>query len=348
MSRLDDAVDGHLVPRPDPDQVADRQPVQRHLLLGAVRGEAPGGGRREVEQGPDRPRGLLAGAQFQHLAERDQDGDDGGGLEVDLHQPLGGTEGGRERAGNQQSDQAVGVRRPDAERDQGEHVELAGDQGAGAPGEERRAGPHHHRGRQDELDPLRHSQRDHAVQGRDERHQHRQQQHRQGQGGTDPEPAAHVDQLGVGPRRGRHHHRFECHAAPGAAARPGPADLRVHRAGVLDVRPGTARMAGVLRSGVVPVPGVVPVAGVVPAGVGTGGGRVREVGHVRRGIGLEAAQTPVGAEVVRTAIMDGAVGRGGVDRHPADRIDDADRRARVGLSGHGVPLDGFIIPLGGI
>ena len=53
-------------------------PPRRRLSRHAARGL-----RREIEQRADRARGLLAGAQLQHLTEQHQHGDDGGRLEID-------------------------------------------------------------------------------------------------------------------------------------------------------------------------------------------------------------------------------------------------------------------------
>ena len=90
------AVDRHAVPGTDAQAVAGLDLVERDLLVRAVGGDAPGRLRCEVEQRADRAAGLLAGAQFQHLAEQHQHRDDGGGLEVhrDAHvRPCGSRPG---------------------------------------------------------------------------------------------------------------------------------------------------------------------------------------------------------------------------------------------------------------
>ena len=50
--------------------------VERDFLVAAVVLDAARGLRREIEQRADRARGRLARAQFQHLAEQHQHGDD--------------------------------------------------------------------------------------------------------------------------------------------------------------------------------------------------------------------------------------------------------------------------------
>ena len=57
------------------------------VLVRPVGADASGGLRRKVEQRADRPAGPVTGAQFEHLAEQDQHGDDGRGLEIDRDAP---------------------------------------------------------------------------------------------------------------------------------------------------------------------------------------------------------------------------------------------------------------------
>ncbi len=81
--------------------------------------------RREIEQRADRARGLLAGAQLQHLAEQHQHGDDRRRLEIDRDRAVVAAERRREQAGRERRDDAVDPRHAGAERDQREHVEVA-------------------------------------------------------------------------------------------------------------------------------------------------------------------------------------------------------------------------------
>ena len=73
--------------------------------------DAPRGLRREVEQRADRAGGLLARAQFEHLAEQHQHGDDGGGLEIDRDRAAVAAERGGKHAGRERRDDAVDARR---------------------------------------------------------------------------------------------------------------------------------------------------------------------------------------------------------------------------------------------
>ena len=120
---LDDLpVDGHLLPRADAEPIADVHLVEGNVLLGSVLAEPAGGLRGESEQGLDGARGLAAGAQLQHLTQEHQRGDHRGGLEVDRDHAAVSAERGRDQAGQERSDQAVGVGRPGAQRNEREHV----------------------------------------------------------------------------------------------------------------------------------------------------------------------------------------------------------------------------------
>ena len=77
------AVDRHFLARPHAQAVANEDRVEAHFLVAAVVADTPRGLWREVEQRLDRVGGLLARPQLQHLAEQDENGDDGGRLEID-------------------------------------------------------------------------------------------------------------------------------------------------------------------------------------------------------------------------------------------------------------------------
>ena len=70
------AVDRDLFAGTHAQQIAGGNPVERHLLVVATLDDTPGGRRRQVEQGPERIAGFLAGPQLQHLAEQDEHNDD--------------------------------------------------------------------------------------------------------------------------------------------------------------------------------------------------------------------------------------------------------------------------------
>ena len=67
---------------------------------------------------------------------------------------------------------------------------------------------------------------------------HVQGDNRDRQSGADPQPAAHVDEFGIGPRLGGDCQRLQGHAADWAAAWTGLTDLGMHRAGVDGARCG--------------------------------------------------------------------------------------------------------------
>ena len=98
--------------------------------------------------------GLAAGAQLEHLAQQDQRDDHRGRLEVDGHGARRRAEGVGEDSGGDGRRDAVAVRGAGAEGDQREHVELARDDRAPAPYEERQPAPEDDGRREDELDPL--------------------------------------------------------------------------------------------------------------------------------------------------------------------------------------------------
>ena len=237
----DRAVDRDLFARPHPQPVADRDRGERDLLVAAVRAEPPRRGGREAEQRADRPRGALAGAQLEHLAEQHQHGDDGRRLEIDRDRAVMAAERGRKDAGRERGDHAVGVGDAGAERDQREHVEVAGDQRAGAALEERPARPQHDRRRETELHQIGQRRIDPAVRA-DQVRAHLEHDHRRGEHEPDPEPPRHVGELGVRAGLGGRHLGLERHAADRAGARPDLADLGMHRAGV--DRAGRRRRGG--------------------------------------------------------------------------------------------------------
>ena len=152
---IDLAVDRHLVAGPHAQLVADRDRVERYVLVAAVRLDAPRGLGRKFEQRADRARRRLARAQFQHLAEQHQHGDDGGGLEIDRDRAVVAAERRRKHVRRERRDHAVDVGDAGAHRDQREHVEIARDQRLPAAHEERPARPQHDRRGERELNPVR-------------------------------------------------------------------------------------------------------------------------------------------------------------------------------------------------
>ena len=95
------------------------------------------------------PRGRLARAQFQHLAEQHQHGDDGGGLEIDRDRAVVAAEGRRENAGREAWRRRCRRRRRRCPCAISVNMlRLRVTQRLPAAHEERPAGPQHHRRRE--------------------------------------------------------------------------------------------------------------------------------------------------------------------------------------------------------
>ncbi len=150
----DDAIDRDLLAGTDPQQITDRDGVDRDVLV-AMRGDAPRGLRRQAEQRADRARRALARPQFQHLPQQHQNRDDGRRLEIHRDRAVHVAERRRKQLRRQRADHAVEPGHAGAHRDQREHVEIARDEGIPAAHKERRARPQHHRRRQHEGNPVR-------------------------------------------------------------------------------------------------------------------------------------------------------------------------------------------------
>jgi hypothetical protein len=228
-----DAVDRHLLAGAHAQPVAGLHGVERHVGLGAVRGDPARRRRGHAEELPDRGARGAPRAQLEHLAEQDQRDDHARGLEVGADRAVVHAERRRKRARDERGGEAVAERDRDPEPDQREHVEAAVRERLREPDVERPRGPRTHGQGERELEPdARAARRD-----RDADHlAHRDREQRQRERRRDPEPPRHVAQLGIRPGLERRHARLERHAADRAAARRVPDDLRVHRARVLDVR----------------------------------------------------------------------------------------------------------------
>ena len=92
----DGAVDGNCLARAHAQTVADMDVVEGNFGFRAIGRHAARGLRSEIEQGTDGVAGPFAGLQFEHLANKDQNDDDGGGLEVAADRPAVHLEVGRE------------------------------------------------------------------------------------------------------------------------------------------------------------------------------------------------------------------------------------------------------------
>ena len=254
----------------------------------------PCGLRGEVEQRLDGARRRLPGAQFEDLAEQDENGDDGGRLEVDRDRAAVAAEGRRENSRQHRGHQAVDVGDAGTHGDKGEHVQIAGDERLPAAHEERPSGPQDNGRREGELDPVRQGRIDQTVTA-DEMATHLQNDRRGCQRKSDPEPPRHVGELGVRGIVERHHLGLKRHAADRAATRPDLPDLRMHRTGVY-----RSRGHGGLRCS-------------LP-------GRVEVALRIGRELGAAARR----AEMMRLAgECEPVRGRSGIDGHAADGIDGA-------------------------
>ena len=109
--------------------------------------------RREIEQRANGAAGLLAGAQFQHLSEQHEHGDDGGRLEIDRDHAILREAPAETVRARMSRPGYRGYGDADAERDQAEHVERAVADRCTAAHEERPAGPQHDRRGENELNP---------------------------------------------------------------------------------------------------------------------------------------------------------------------------------------------------
>ncbi len=178
---------------------------------------------------------------------------------------------------------------------------------------------------------------------------HFQHHHRNGEHEPDPEAARHVGEFGIRAAVGGGDLRLQGHAADRAGAGADLADLWMHRAGVdgafgdgfggfFFFRQVFLRVGGelVFAAGSTKIIRVTSIVGVVLGGVrvdrhtadrvdGTGRSRFgRALGQIFFRIGEELGAAAVAAEMIGLALVIGVRLAGiGVDRHAADRIDDA-------------------------
>lgn len=286
---LDDlAVDRHLLAWPDAQPIANLQRGDLNFFVGAIGPDTVGRFGREIEERLDSARGRLARPELQELAEQDEHRDHGGRLEVDGDGAIMSSEGGGKDARQDGRYDAVDVRDASAHCDQGEHVQIARQDRLPPAHEERPACPKHDRSREDQLNPVGKRLIDPAVAAH-EVTAHFEDHDRNAERETHPESAGHVDQLRIRARVGGCELGFERHAADGATAWTGLADLRMHRAGI-----DRAVRQAFLRRGLV---------------------------EILPGFGNELGAAPGGAEVIRAPIVLGAVLAGPrVHRHPANGI----------------------------
>ncbi|CEG10681.1 hypothetical protein BN961_04123 [Afipia felis] len=97
-------------------------------MIGAVLRNEARRLRGEVEQSLDRARRCLAGTQFEHLAQQHQNGDHCRRFEIDGNGTIVSAKREWKNLRGDRGDDAVDVSDPSPHRDQGEHVEVAGQQ----------------------------------------------------------------------------------------------------------------------------------------------------------------------------------------------------------------------------
>ena len=229
-----DPVDGNRLARLHPKAIPDSDQIQWDGSFAAGLDEMRRL-RRQIEQRPDCRASLLPGSKLEHLPEQDQSDDHRRRLEVEADSAMHVAEGRRKDLRRDRSDHRISPGDAGADRDQGEHVEMTGDDASPAPDEEGPATPQDHRRGDDEFDPVERSCPDHLDRHRPEMAKHDEDRERRGQNRGHDEPAAHVEIFfrwtvahgeGLGLQR---------HPADRTISGADLLDLGVHRAGVDDV-----------------------------------------------------------------------------------------------------------------
>ena len=146
------AIDRHFFAGTDPEPIADGDLFQWYILFRSVLTDDSGGLGRQTEQRLDRRSGATSRPEFEHLTEQHQCGDHCRRLEVDGHTTIV-SEGGWEDPGCHRRHDAVPPSRYHTDTDECEHVQIASDQGAPAPLEQRPTAPQNHRSAEGEFDP---------------------------------------------------------------------------------------------------------------------------------------------------------------------------------------------------
>ena len=229
----DHAVHGNLLARANPEAVAGLDVLQRNVDFGAVVANYAGGLGRQAQESFDGATGLAAGAEFEHLSQKHQGDDDGGGFKVHRHFAAFSAEGIREEARSESGHYAVEISRAGAESDEGEHVQAAVDDRGPAALEKRPTAPEHHRGGEGELNPNQRQPGQESGKRLARNHlRHGEEEDRSGKDNAGPKPASHVQQLRVGLFFHRCSPRLQGHPANGARARLAAHHLRVHGADV--------------------------------------------------------------------------------------------------------------------
>jgi hypothetical protein len=223
----DHPIDRHRLAWPHPQSIADVDLPEGYFFIPAIRANAARRLRSQLEQRANGIAGLLAGTQFQHLAEQNENRDDSRGLVVHRNAAVRLPQGRREKAWGKGRHHTVRKGRTHAQGDQGEHIGRATpDRGPSSLKEGPRA-PEHDGRREPELNPQRCRRSRDALQIQNE--------DRHCEEGANQQAPPHILELGTGAHRVRSAHRFQCHAADRAWAGGVLPNLAVHGAGVDDV-----------------------------------------------------------------------------------------------------------------
>ncbi len=174
---------------------------------------------------------MFARAQFKHLPDQHEDGDDGCGFEVDGHRAIMRTQRGWKNVRQESRDDAVSPSDAGADGDEREHVEIARLDRLPSSLEEWPARPQHDRRREGKLQQVGCSRVDQMVQP-EEMAAHLQNENGRGEHEADPEAARHVREFRIGSGVGGDDVGLERHATNRARTRSDLPDLGVHRAGV--------------------------------------------------------------------------------------------------------------------
>src|SRR5207302_1716806 len=218
------AIHGDALARAYTKFVAAFHLIERNVSFRAIRRKQVSLLRREIQQRANRSAGALPGAQFQDLPEKNECGDYRRRFEINRRGAIHSTERGRKHLGEKSSDNAFEVRGAGAQPDQRKHVRAAIDERGPKTLEEWPSAPKNRRRGKKKLDSISNAGRQMDA---DQVPQHGKEQQRKRQHRADPETQQHGLVLGFGFHLRENVHRFEGHAANGAAPWTHLNDLRM-------------------------------------------------------------------------------------------------------------------------
>ena len=150
----DHAIDGHVLTGPYAQLVAGFDLIQCHVLFATVRSDKVRLLRGEIQQCANCAGGLLAGSQFQHLAQQDERGDHGCGFKIHRRAAIHPAKGDWKHLREYRGHYAFEIRGSGAEANQREHIGAAVNQRIPETAKEGPAAPQDDRGRENEFDPV--------------------------------------------------------------------------------------------------------------------------------------------------------------------------------------------------